>query len=195
MKLYLCLFLLMILFNYEYCLSKFKYHNKKNKNRKKTKFFSKHKKSKINSSTSTSTKSPTFIKVYYEPLCPDTIRFFKFSLNDFYKHRAEFFKKNIFSGIQFYPGGLTKYTELSDGRVEFSCMHGYKEYEANKMHACALNLFPAEKYREYIFCYMKNIYHLYKDNYEVGRVCGEQIGFDFKVIEQCIKKSDGIVIY
>jgi hypothetical protein len=38
---------------------------------------------------------------------------------------------------------------------------------------------------------MKNIYHLYKDNYEVGRVCGEQIGFDFKIIEQCIKKSDG----
>lgn len=189
MKVYLSLFVFLILFNYEFCFSKYKYPNKKNKNknRKNLIFLSKHTNSKINSSS----KSPTFLKVYYESLCPDTIRFFKFSLNDFYKHRNVFFKKNIFSGIQFYPGGLTKYSELSDGKVEFSCMHGYKEYEANKMHSCALNLLPAEKYRGYIFCYMKHILSMYKDNYETGKICGEEVGFDFQIIENCSNKSDG----
>ena len=148
-----------------------------------------HKKSKSSKHKKFRTEKNIVIKVYLEPLCPDTIRFFRYSLMDFYKHHRSFMNLSLVKDIQFYPGGLTRYSEESNGKVHFSCMHGHKECEANKMFACALNLLPSHKYKEFVFCYMKNIESMNRNNHDVGSICATQVEFHFSEIQRCLNGS------
>jgi hypothetical protein len=133
------------------------------------------------------------IKVYYEPLCPDSIEYFNSSLRDFYQNFDSF--KSEFRDIQFIPGGKTKYS-TSSNNVTFKCLHGYKECLGNKFHACAINQLSQELSKEYIFCYMRNILAqgMYRDNYKVSKKCANDLNFDYNILKNCVDNSSDEIL-
>lgn len=146
----------------------------------------KNRKSEINFSSST----PTFIKIYYEPFCSASMKFFRNSLDEFYKHRNEFINNKIFSGIQFYPGALSDYKVLPDGTEILDCMRKERGCQANKMHACAINILSEDKSKDFIFCFMQNFNSMEREYDRTGRHCAKQIKIDYTILENCMA-TDG----
>ncbi len=133
-------------------------------------------------------KNSRVIKVYYEPLCPDSIDYFNSSLRDFYLNFDHF--KSQFKDIQLFPGGKSKYSRSSNN-ISFECLFGQKGCLGNKFHACAINQLPKDLSTEYIFCYMRNILaqDISHDNYKVSKKCAKELNFDYNILKNCVNES------
>lgn len=75
------------------------------------------------------------VGIYYESLCPDSIRFIGNQLAPNYEHFANFID------IDFVPFGKSA-SFARDDRLEFECQHGPAECEGNKIQSCALMAAP-----------------------------------------------------
>merc|ERR1711970_733789 len=73
------------------------------------------------------------LTVYYEDMCPDSIRFITTQLYPAWQH----FGADL--NISFKPFGKANFTETIDGWV-FTCQHGPRECVGNKVQACLLNM-------------------------------------------------------
>ncbi|XP_022910307.1 GILT-like protein 1 [Onthophagus taurus] len=79
-----------------------------------------------------SSQEPLKVSVFYESLCPDSIRFITQQLAPNYDALAE----KIF--VDFVPYGKATH-ELIDDKWHFECQHGENECYGNMMQACGLN--------------------------------------------------------
>ncbi|KAK5650636.1 hypothetical protein RI129_001665 [Pyrocoelia pectoralis] len=77
--------------------------------------------------------SPKLVKVsiYYEALCPDSVKFINEQLYPAYQ------KINSLITVDFVPYGRASHT-WKDGEWHFECQHGEQECYGNKIHACGI---------------------------------------------------------
>jgi len=78
------------------------------------------------------------LSVYYETLCPDSLRFIALQVDKAYK------KFNNDLHVNFKPFGFASYENV-DGSWLFECQHGPDECYGNMMHACLTNLVSEEE--------------------------------------------------
>ncbi|KAF2887420.1 hypothetical protein ILUMI_18753, partial [Ignelater luminosus] len=71
------------------------------------------------------------ISIYYETLCPDSIRFFRYQFNRTYEDLLPYMD------VDFIPYGHARHT-WENGKWNIQCQHGQKECVGNRFHACAL---------------------------------------------------------
>lgn len=97
-----------------------------------------------------SDNSTVKLTVFYESLCPDSIDFFNQQLRPAYLDLSHNVKLDL------VPYGFAK-QNYSHGRWTFTCQHGPKECDYNKIHACAIKLLKQDsKIYRFISCLMKD---------------------------------------
>uniref|UniRef100_A0A224XSD0 Putative gamma-interferon-inducible lysosomal thiol reductase n=1 Tax=Panstrongylus lignarius TaxID=156445 RepID=A0A224XSD0_9HEMI len=76
------------------------------------------------------------VTVYYESLCPDSIKFYTTQLYPTWNSSLK-----SFIDLHLVPFGKSNYTRMGDNYT-FACHHGEKECVGNRVQACALEIIP-----------------------------------------------------
>ncbi|KAF2896206.1 hypothetical protein ILUMI_09965 [Ignelater luminosus] len=122
------------------------------------------------------------LSIYYETLCPDSIRFFRNQLNSTYEKIGSSIE------VDFIPYGFaTQYK--ADGKWTFHCQHGTRECSGNKYHACELAQENGEeKDVQFLDCSMRS-----RDptSSKQLQICAENVGVNFTSINECFKNGQG----
>lgn len=93
------------------------------------------------------------VTVYYESLCPDSIRFY---INQLYPTMQTKLSESI--DLSLVPYGKSTHHKADNGTWLFECHHGERECYGNKVHACAIEKIPSKNERlKYLNCLMKNM--------------------------------------
>jgi interferon gamma-inducible protein 30 len=133
------------------------------------------------------------IKIFYDTLCPDSVRLFQNNMGKLIK--SDLYKMIDLSLI---PGALQQYIRETH---TFDCLHGQAECTANKLHACALLLLEDREAVDYISCFMNEIYNYQKDieattqrcagkNFNNLYLCARSTSADEYVLELLNKKTE-----
>ncbi|KAK4883626.1 hypothetical protein RN001_006945 [Aquatica leii] len=122
------------------------------------------------------------ITVYYEALCPDSVRFITKQLYPTYS------KIGNFLIIDLVPYG--KATQVKkNGKWVFECQHGPEECQANKQQACSLQMYSNQtEIVTFISCVMS--YYDPGDRNAVEK-CASKSGFFGKAILNCSESVKG----
>ncbi|KRT83745.1 hypothetical protein AMK59_3384, partial [Oryctes borbonicus] len=115
------------------------------------------------------------VSIYYEALCSDSRNFIVNQLAPAYEDLHD----EMF--LDFIPYGKAK-THENDGKITFTCQHGPTECQANKIHACVIDILPEQRMQlKYISCMIyDNIVPL-----EALERCGKELGVDYNPIADC----------
>jgi len=124
------------------------------------------------------------VSVFYETLCPDSIRFITTQLTPTFVRLGGF--GNAFLEIDFVPYGKALTFEDEEGAYTFQCQHGPDECSGNRMHSCALKHLPEASRAAFINCSMSASYPP-----NAGKSCSELLGLNFADVEQCSGSSEG----
>lgn len=120
------------------------------------------------------------VSVYYEVLCPDSIRFVRGSMWRAYKEVPELMNLDL------VPYGKARYERRSDDSIKFSCQHGPAECEGNMVQACALKLLPQEKQVDFVRCMLTQ-----RRPQTSGPVCAESLSLSYAPVQSCVSGSTG----
>ncbi|XP_017769657.1 PREDICTED: GILT-like protein F37H8.5 [Nicrophorus vespilloides] len=121
------------------------------------------------------------IGVYYESLCPDSLRFITKQLNPSWSDVSEYVD------ITFIPFGKSE--SVKDGEY-FRCQHGPEECKGNRIQSCALDaLTDQTKEVEFVNCFMTE-YNKYSDK-DFGEVCIENAGLKVEDVKNCFDSDKG----
>jgi len=135
------------------------------------------------------------LTVYYEALCPDSVRFIVDQL-----HPVKSSPLGRFIDVTLIPFGKASYkTEGSD--VLFTCQHGPNECYGNKVHACAIQHIQVNSYQntktkesltlDYVACLMHS-WITFKDAVYPGAKCAKDLQLpNWHVIEECANTTEG----
>lgn len=142
----------------------------------------------ICSTTTSLVQARLTVSVYYECLCPDSIRFINNQLYPTHQALGRHFN------VEFKPFGFAEWTEKPDGGYDFTCQHGPQECEGNLYQACLLNL-PSLVHNDYV----KLIDCIEAETHpeEATQICMERCGIIFPSYEdvnQCHKTTQGETI-
>ncbi|XP_046400783.1 GILT-like protein 1 [Ischnura elegans] len=122
------------------------------------------------------------IGIYYESLCPDSIRFVLTQLPRAYASLKEYID------ITFVPFGKAYTKGDPDGDIEFVCQHGQIECEGNRMQSCALSFIPdPDKRAQFVPCVMNGT-----DPRVLGPKCAAEIGLNYGDVERCYATDEGL---
>lgn len=132
---------------------------------------------------------PVNVTVYYESLCPDSIKFY---INQLYP-TMEITNLSTKVSLELIPYGKSQYTRADDGSLTFTCHHGERECYGNKVHACALNILTSKRERlSYLNCLLGS---MLKDRQAVfpADKCAEDVGIGAQLpqIIECANKTQG----
>ncbi|XP_065070124.1 gamma-interferon-inducible lysosomal thiol reductase-like [Rhopilema esculentum] len=120
--------------------------------------------------------APVDVAVYFESLCPDSI---KFIIEQLYPTYQKLYGKHIFK-VDLVPYGNVKETKKGD-HWQFSCQHGEEECLGNIIETCAIHELQNEtQWMPFILCMEKN-----KATLPAAKKCSEEQHFDFDIIEKC----------
>ncbi|XP_071449858.1 GILT-like protein 1 [Hetaerina americana] len=121
------------------------------------------------------------VSLYYESLCPDSVRFVINQLQPTWQSMAPYMN------IRFIPFGKSASGKYSDGTIVFFCQHGPKECSGNKMQSCALSLLSTQDSQvQFVTCVMSK-----SDPSLAGPQCAAQVGLNYQDVEQCYQSSQG----
>lgn len=133
------------------------------------------------STSLTSAQTPVHVSIYYESLCPDSI---KFITTQFYPTWEMMMK---YMTVEFIPYGNSNTTKDGDGHYTFECQHGPAECLGNKVQACALgHLTKDEDKVKFINCMMMS-----KNVSNNGLECATTINVKHQPIEACLTSDEG----
>lgn len=125
------------------------------------------------------------VSVYYESLCPDSIKFFTTQLYPTYTSPL----KRYFQ-LKLVPYGKSTQRRSGPG-WEFNCHHGPKECYGNKVQGCILRHVPQESDQlKYINCLMSLALQNKNGPYPIDQ-CASSNNFDPGHIIQCANNTDG----
>ncbi|XP_055611103.1 gamma-interferon-inducible lysosomal thiol reductase [Uranotaenia lowii] len=117
------------------------------------------------------------VAVYYEHLCPDSIRWFSNQLSPNYAALEPILD------IEFIPFGKAR---SINGGESFECQHGPLECEGNRIQSCVLNQLNSQDAQvSYTTCQM----HFLAD--PRGWECAFRSGVDLTVLQNCVDGSLG----
>ncbi|XP_055300975.1 GILT-like protein 1 [Sitodiplosis mosellana] len=118
------------------------------------------------------------VTVFYESLCPDSIRFIKNQLEPNYNNFAPFID------IEFIPFGKSKSFAQGNG-IGFTCQHGPDECAGNKIHSCGLRASQTQAEQvEFVTCQMSY-------GVEGSDLCSEQARLPYEEILECYTSELG----
>ncbi|CAG7724241.1 unnamed protein product, partial [Allacma fusca] len=123
------------------------------------------------------------VSVFYETLCPDSIRFITTQLFPTFLSFGGV--GNPYFDIDFVPYGKATTIEGPNGTFTFQCQHGDAECQGNRVHACALKYYPETSAEAFVNCSMSS-----RNPPEAGPACAQTLRLDFAPIETCIE-NDG----
>ena len=127
------------------------------------------------------------IKVFYDTLCPDAIKFIKESYKSFIS--LDYLQNKI--RFILVPGALMSFETNENNETYFTCFAGENECLGNILHACAIYLLNIDLANQYIICYMENIIKNKKNNYETTNFCGGQLKFNPELLTKCVDSDSG----
>ncbi|XP_075229155.1 GILT-like protein 1 [Lycorma delicatula] len=132
------------------------------------------------------TQEKISVTVYYEALCPDSIKFF---VNQLYPGVVNM---TDYVDLTLVPFGRATYNITEGNQYKFMCHHGELECEGNKVQACALKILPsAVNTYKYISCMMEMMAGSNKSGAYPGNQCASANGIDYKPIETCAQTRQG----
>lgn len=126
------------------------------------------------------------IDIYYETLCPDSIKHLTKTV--FPVYNSDLGKK---IDLQLYPFGKSTAEKKSESEYLFECHHGLEECKGNKVHACILKRVD-EPYK-YIQCLLEDSARIYsKDKMSVCFKSDDEHGTnDLNKVQECVNTTDG----
>jgi len=132
---------------------------------------------------------PMKISVFYETLCPYSVKFLREQLVPTYLK----FKDYLL--IDLVPYGNAKTIQYTDGTYGFECQHGPRECYANKLHACAIaHITSKDDLMSYIQCTADQDMGFSK---AAGRIelaeerCASTAGRYYEMIQECANGTEG----
>uniref|UniRef100_T1H0P6 Gamma-interferon-inducible lysosomal thiol reductase n=1 Tax=Megaselia scalaris TaxID=36166 RepID=T1H0P6_MEGSC len=90
------------------------------------------------------------VRVYYEALCIDSMRFFKYKLQPSMMSKGRLENTDL----KLIPYGKVIKNEI-EGRTQLDCQHGVAECELNALHACIIENYSIEDSFNLISCLMR----------------------------------------
>jgi len=125
--------------------------------------------------------SPVKIGVYYETLCPDSIRFVREQLWNTFQKLSQVID------VELIPYGKASSKSQGNDRWTFRCQHGPNECRGNMMQACAIKYNPSQqKIVPFVHCVMTA-----GNPPNSGKQCAEKTGLDWNQISQCAEGAEG----
>ncbi|XP_018560781.1 uncharacterized protein LOC108903177 [Anoplophora glabripennis] len=116
------------------------------------------------------------ISVYYETLCSDSVRYL---VNQFYPAY-----QNLADNMEVDLVAYGKANASNDsGSWEFECQHGELECYENKVHSCAIELYPVSQSTEFVICSMNSTDASSDANNEE---CATSTNISWTVLEECL---------
>ncbi|XP_063241951.1 GILT-like protein 1 isoform X2 [Bacillus rossius redtenbacheri] len=122
------------------------------------------------------------VSVFYESLCPDSIRFIDEQLYPTWTNLTE-----KYLSVDFIPYGKASHRS-ADGRWSFSCQHGDTECRGNEVQACALRQLrnSSSQRVEFVHCAMADGYPP-----AAGPKCANNLNISYDPIEECSNGQEG----
>ncbi|XP_069179316.1 uncharacterized protein [Procambarus clarkii] len=124
--------------------------------------------------------APLKLVVYFESLCPDSVRFFKRQLYPTWRDLKDIIH------LEFVPFGKARATPTGTGDYEFECQHGPDECHGNKVMACAQDSLPIDTQVEFFNCMMSKSYPA-----TTGQECSKTVGIEWAPIRECSESEVG----
>ncbi|XP_076045498.1 gamma-interferon-inducible lysosomal thiol reductase-like [Oratosquilla oratoria] len=120
------------------------------------------------------------VAVYYEALCPDSRHYIIRQLAPAFAKLSDIMK------FELVPYGKAR-TKEKDGKITFSCQHGQKECEANRVHACVTKHVKDETTQlNIVACMIKE-----NDKPNIGKECVNKYNEDWNKVETCSTSEEG----
>lgn len=128
------------------------------------------------------------VTVYYESLCPDSIKFY---INQLYP-AMENPNLSTYVDLTLVPYGKSSHEKLENGSWAFTCHHGERECYGNKVQACALDLLTSKNERlKYMNCLLKTMLDNRGAVYPINE-CAEQVKIaETSEIVKCANGTQG----
>ncbi|KAL7632414.1 UNVERIFIED_CONTAM: hypothetical protein RMT77_017268 [Armadillidium vulgare] len=127
------------------------------------------------------TADPVRVTVYYESLCPDSIRFFTEQLEPTYGELCSIME------VESYAYGFETEVARPSGGYEFTCQHGPDECYGNKLLDCGLeHIEDHETFLNFSFCVMAAEYPP-----SSGVECANQVSVSPDIIINCANSTEG----
>jgi len=137
------------------------------------------------------------VEVYYEALCPDSLKFLNSSLREVWED-AEFRARMSLHLYPFGNGQLLPEKEVSQGYHFWHpdaqyplvlCQHGERECLGNKIQACALADLQASKHMAFLLCMVS--YGPSAGPELTSHACGTRLGVDMAALRVCATSRRG----
>ncbi|XP_050499092.1 GILT-like protein 1 [Diabrotica virgifera virgifera] len=131
------------------------------------------------------------VSVYYEALCPDSVRFIGRQLYPKWDQIKDYIDE-----LEFVPFGKAIYVhhdadvvKQAPERYSFSCQHGRRECQGNKYQACALSQNKGKDVEvPLVYCIMKSID---PSSFDTVEECARRFGLDIPKLKSCSDSIEG----
>ncbi|KAJ9595855.1 hypothetical protein L9F63_012957, partial [Diploptera punctata] len=126
------------------------------------------------------------LTIYYESLCPDSIKFFKDQLSPTYSS----LKDHV--SLKFIPFGKGTQT-ITNGTFSFTCHHGETECYGNIVQACAVKIYYGEDVYKIVDCLMTEVDPKTVTNQTYPTVtCLQKLDLQQTKLDECIHGINGL---
>lgn len=146
-------------------------------------------------------REPPLLEVYYESLCPDSIKFINYTLREVWAN-AEF---RAAASLRLYPFGnarLVPEVQVSKGYHFWHpnatyplvlCQHGDQECLGNRIQACAIHLLKPEVHVPFVVCMVS---YGNRAGVELSSfACGTTLKIDMASIKACAESQQGYKLH
>ncbi|WKX97108.1 hypothetical protein Q1695_013062 [Nippostrongylus brasiliensis] len=125
-------------------------------------------------------RKPLKVTLIYEALCPYCQKFISNQLGSMYQQHKDHLE------LELVPWGNSRI--LRDG--SFSCNHGKKECDANRLQSCVIDILKSSGALPFIVCFERIIHHNSVD--QAMHACSAFIRSQYRQIRQCYDGDRGI---